>query len=375
VRSSKLLAALAAAGHRCHLFAFEPPPTPAGVADAGLTSVTIADERAQPAGPLLSTLALFGSTPRHFRLTYRPALFEQIRALAEARRADVVIAYELSAGDYVSRLDGRRFVKILDGCEPFMFRSPAPTFRANARVWKFKHFLGQMLDRYDAFIAVSPSELEWIHREVAPQHAWGSVVPNGTDLHQPYAGPIDRGRVIYTGSLTYPANLETVDRFLGEIWPAVLRARPDASFMISGEPPDPGTVDRLHNIPGVSVMGMLADYERFVSSSGALAVPLRRGGGTRVKILEAFALGCPVVASSKAVEGIAVTPGRDVLIADTAPAFAEALISVLSDEALRRSLIANGRSTAERHSWRAAQRVFVEAVERSVEQRAFLQPA
>jgi hypothetical protein len=64
-----------------------------------------------------------------------------------------------------------------------------------------------------------------------------------------------------------------------------------------------------------------------------------------------------------------------VLIADTAPAFAEALISVLGDDTLRRSLIANGRSTAERHSWRAAQRVFVEAVERSVEPRAFLQPA
>ena len=120
-------------------------------------------------GRLTSMLALLQLTPRYFRLIYQPALFEQIRQVAEARRADVVIAYEMAAGDYVSRLDDGRYIKILDGCEPFAFRSPVETIRSQARVWKFKRFLRQMLDHFDAYLAVSDSELRWIRREVAPR--------------------------------------------------------------------------------------------------------------------------------------------------------------------------------------------------------------
>ena len=326
-------------------------------------------------GRLTSMLALLQPTPRHFRLIYQPALFEQIRQVAEARQASVVIAYEMAAGDYVSRLDDRRFIKILDGCEPFAFRSPVETIRSQARIWKFKRFLRQMLDHFDAYLAVSDSELRWIRREVAPRRAWGCTVPNGTDIFSPYAGGVDRSRVIYTGSLTYRANLETVDYFLSEIWPLVRTAQPGARFVVTGQPPDPETARRLQSVPGVFLAGLVSDYEGFVSSSGVLAVPLLRGGGTRIKVLEAFALGCPVVATSKAVEGLNVCAGSDVLVADTPAAFAAAILSVMTDDRLHRRLVDNARLTAARYSWTSAQQTFVEAVGRCVEQRAFLQPA
>ena len=373
VRSSKLLAALASAGHQCHLFAFEPP---ADGVHPDLSSVAYtASWRSHLPGRLTSMLALLQPTPRHFRLIYQPALFEQIRQVAEARQADVVIAYEMAAGDYVSRLDDRRFIKILDGCEPFAFRSPVKTIRSQARVWKFKRFLRQMLDHFDAYLAVSDAELRWIRREVVPRRAWGCTVPNGTDVFSPYAGVVDRSRVIYTGSLTYRANLETVDYFLREIWPLVRKGQPGATFVVTGQPPDPETARRLQSVPGVFLAGLVPDYEEFVSSSGVLAVPLLRGGGTRIKVLEAFALGCPVVATSKAVEGLAVSPGHEVLVEDTPAEFAAAVVSLMSGSVLRHTLIDNARSTAARYSWTRAQDTFVQAVDRCLEQRAFLQPA
>src|SRR6266566_2447235 len=270
VRSSKLLAGLAAAGHRCHLFAFEPPAGPGPYPDLASVAFTSSWSSRWP-GRLKSTLALLARSPRYFRLIYQKSLLEEIRRVAQDRRVDAVIAYELAAGDYVSRLDDGRFIKILDGCEPFAFQSPVDTIRSQARIWKFKHFLRQMLNGVDAYVAVSDAELRWIRDEVGPQRAWGCTVPNGAEISAPFEGPADRSRVVNTG-----------------------------------QAPDPQTVRRLQAVPGVSLAGLVSDYERFVSSSGVLAVPLLRGGGTRIKVLEAFALGCPVVATSKAVEGLNV---------------------------------------------------------------------
>jgi glycosyltransferase involved in cell wall biosynthesis len=312
--------------------------------------------------------------PRYFRLIYQPAIFEQIRKVAKEHRVEVVIAYEMAAGDYVSRLDDH-LVKVLDGCEPFAFQSATETWRSQARVWKFKRFLRRMLDHFDTYVAVSDAELGWIRQEVIPRRASGLTVPNGADLAPPYRGAVDRSRVIYTGSLTYRANLETVEYFLAEIWPSILAAMPSASFVVTGEPPDPQTRRRLSAVTGVAFAGLVTDYERFVSSSGVLAVPLLRGGGTRIKVLEAFALGCPVVASPKAVEGLAVTPGEDVLVAGRPADFAAAIVSLMHDDDLRHRQVERARLTAERYSWARAQHTFVEAVEQSVEQRAFLQSA
>jgi len=374
VRSSKLLAGLAAAGHRCHLFAFEPPAAQGPYPDLASVAFTSSWSSRWP-GRVRSTLALLAKSPRYFRLIYQSSLLDEIRRVAEDRRVDVVIAYELAAGDYVSRLDDGRFIKILDGCEPFAFQSPVDTIRSQARIWKFKNFLRQMLNRVDAYVAVSDAELHWIRNEVAPRRAWGCTVPNGAELAAPFEGPADRLRVIYTGSLTYRANLETVDYFLAQIWPSIRNEQPAARFVVTGQPPASQTVRRLQAVPGVSLAGLVSNYERFVSSSGVLAVPLLRGGGTRIKVLEAFALGCPVVATPKAVEGLSVSPGRDVLVADTPAEFARAVVSVISDPRLRADLIENARLTAARYSWTRAQHTFVEAVGRCVEQRAFLQPA
>jgi glycosyltransferase involved in cell wall biosynthesis len=370
------MAGLTAAGFRCHLLCLDGnaagSPPPAYVKSAIAPRI----ERQRRPGRLRSTAALFSVTPRHFELTFQPSVVAQLEELVRTLAIDVVIAYELGAGDHVARMRvPAGVVKILDGCEPFMFRTARSNVRSAARLWKFKHFLKQMLEGFDAYITVSDAELAWIREEIAPGRGWGLVIPNGTDLPEPYPGPVDLDRIIYTGSLTYRANLEAVEYFIQQVWPRVRERRPSARFIVTGQLPHPTTVRRLQAVPGVTIAGLRADYQHFVASSGVLAVTLLEGGGTRIKILEALAFGCPVVASSKAIEGLTLKAGDEVLVADGPQALADAVLSVITDGALRRRLVENGRRAAARYSWETSQRLLVEAVEASRKQRAFLQPA
>src|SRR2546427_7493555 len=140
-----------------------------------------------------------------------------------------------------------------------------------------------MLTRVAAYVAVSDAELHWIRNEVAPRRAWGCTVPNGAEPAAPFEGPADRLRVIYTGSLTYRANLETVDYFLAQIWPSIRNQQPAARFVVTGQPPDPQTVRRLQAVPGVSLAGLPSEFQGLLNSGGGVAGPLVPGGGDRHK--------------------------------------------------------------------------------------------
>src|SRR2546427_9910114 len=136
-----------------------------------------------------------------------------------------------------------------------------------------------MLTRVAAYVAVSDAELHWIRNEVAPRRAWGCTVPNGAEPAAPFEGPADRLRVIYTGSLTYRANLETVDYFLAQIWPSIRNEQPAARFVVTGQPPAPQTVRRLQAVPGVSLAGLGPKLAPCCSPSGGACRPRCRRGG------------------------------------------------------------------------------------------------
>lgn len=363
-----MVGALLRAGHRCQLLSLERPARDdwRDHAPAGL-DVAFEEQPAPPPGRWASRFALLGLTPRHTRLTFSPATLRQVRELAARRRAQVVVALELRAGTYVARLPDPAPARVLDDCEPFQIWSPGrPDLRTAGRYWKFFRFLRRLLEQYDVFTTVSELELDWIASRLRPSHVRGLVVKNGTDLHEPYVGPVERSRVIYTGSVTYSANREAVDYFVDHVWPAICHAEPAARFVVTGALPEPGALNGLGNVPGVTLAGLVDDYPTFVSSSGVLAVPLASGGGTRVKILEALALGCPVVTTPKGIQGLDLVAGDDVLVANTAEEFTSAVLAVFRDGELRRRLVRHGRQAAARYDWSLAQRAFVEAVESSV---------
>ena len=191
------------------------------------------------------------------------------------------------------------------------------------------------------------------------------VVPNGVDCQHNHPGLAEPqpGVLVYNGALTYSANYDAMQYFLSAIYPLVQREEPGVSLAITGSTSGVD-LSRLRLDDSVRLTGYVEDVRPVMAGASVCVVPLRQGGGTRLKILEAMALGTPVVATSKAAEGLDVTPGRDLLIADAPSEFAMAVIRLLSLPFLRESLARNARLLVqERYDWQAIGDRFTHLVE------------
>src|SRR5262249_51612383 len=165
-------------------------------------------------------------------------------------------------------------------------------------------------------------------RRAAPNYPHVTVVPNAVKVAA-YAGSFglaEPDSMVFTGALTYAPNLDAA-RFLVEaVFPKVVQRVPTARLRISGRLSDTTPRSLLATRPGVEFTGHVADIRPVIAQSSVAVVPIRIGGGTRLKILEAMALGTPVVATAKGAEGLDVHHGRELLIADDAPCLAEAVV-------------------------------------------------
>jgi glycosyltransferase involved in cell wall biosynthesis len=171
------------------------------------------------------------------------------------------------------------------------------------------------------------------------------VIPNGYPVPERPAGRSTVGSppvVLFHGTLTHPPNVDAA-RFLVERVAPRLRARmPAVRLRLAGRCDD--RVGRLHAPPQVVVSGFVDDMTQELARADLVAVPVRYGSGTRVKILEAFAHGIPVVSTTLGAEGLGVRHGHELLVADQPEAFADACWHVLTDAALRRRLVENARA-------------------------------
>jgi glycosyltransferase involved in cell wall biosynthesis len=157
--------------------------------------------------------------------------------------------------------------------------------------------------------------------------------------------------LVFPGALTYDANFDAMAFFLRKVFPAVKVRQPAVVLRITGKT-DGVLVNRLPLDERVILTGYLEDIRPTVAQSWVCVVPLRVGGGTRLKILEAMALGTAVVSTSKGAEGLEVTPGEDILIADEPTEFADAVLCLLDEQALRAKLAVKGRRLVhERYGW------------------------
>jgi len=183
-----------------------------------------------------------------------------------------------------------------------------------------------------------------------------SIVENGVDTEEYEVSPDEhRDRsVAFTGSLGYRPNADGVTYFLDEVWSLVRQAVPDAVCVIVGRDPFPSLLARRGR-DGVVVTGPVEDVRPYLASAGAVVVPLRAGGGTRLKILEAMATGCGIVSTRVGAEGLDLQDGYELLLADSAHEFARATIELLTNRSLRRRLGKAARHRAEeRYDWRFA---------------------
>ena len=184
-----------------------------------------------------------------------------------------------------------------------------------------------------------------------------AVIPNAADVeyYQPRpADPPPDGRTLaFFGLLSYAPNVDGVLYFIRDIWPRVAEAHPEARLKIIGGKP-PRSLQLLAG-PRVELTGFVPDLRPHLAGAAAVVVPLRLGGGTRLKIVEAMAMGKAIVSTTLGAEGIAATPGRDLLIGDQPEAFADAVNRLLGDPDLAARIGQSARSLAvERYSWSGA---------------------
>jgi glycosyltransferase involved in cell wall biosynthesis len=183
------------------------------------------------------------------------------------------------------------------------------------------------------------------------------LIPNAVDVHsfRPDGAPVDGDTVLFFGTLKYFPNYDGVLFFLREIWPLLAMSHPRARVKVVGADP-PQEVLALQG-PRVEFTGLVEDVRSHIATAAVSVVPLRIGGGTRLKILEAMAMARPIVTTSLGVEGIRAQPGRDLLVADTPADFAAAVGQILDNPALAGRLGCSARSLVEAdYSWDAVGR-------------------
>lgn len=183
------------------------------------------------------------------------------------------------------------------------------------------------------------------------------VVPNGVDvdfysvsLNVPAA--VSRQTLLFVGSMDYHANIDAVTWFVGEVWPTLSRIHPALEFVIAGSNPAP-SVQALQSAR-VRVTGTVADVRPFYERALAVVVPLRAGGGTRLKILEAMAARVPVISTRLGAEGLPVRDGLHLLLADSADEIVQAVTYLIHNPGDRGRLITSAAAFVTRcYDWSA----------------------
>jgi glycosyltransferase involved in cell wall biosynthesis len=278
-------------------------------------------------------------------------------AMLGDRSYDAVHVFRLYLAPYVEPFLDRRprpatFID-LDEVESASSRRLATLFelgadaararRAEAEAEKYAAMEREWLPRFDRVVCSSSVELVGLDGRVEPSAR--AAVPNAVDTPlRPVA--VDRpvgDRFLFVGSMFYPPNADAAAFFCADVWPGLRNALgPTARFSIVGSHPSEELRRRCRQA-GAEVTGRVEDIAPFYAAADIAVAPIRAGGGTRIKILEAFAHGLPVVATAPGAAGLEVTHGEDIWLADTAEDFIAGCLRLARDAALRRRLAEGGQ--------------------------------
>ena len=327
---------------------------------------------AAPEGTLAQSLdyilRLPSSVPYAVRKFTHPRVRQDVARRLGDGSFDVAVCDFLSASLNFPERSLAPAVLFQHNVETMLWRRMAHTEKAPLRKlsysiesWKMSAYEARTLKRFQHVIAVSDHDRNEMLTLCSGCPI--TVVPTGVDTEQYQVAPSVSGRpplIVFTGSMDWEPNIDAVEYFCRDIWPAVLAAFPDARFQIVGRNPHP-RVRRLASA-AVEVTGTVSSVTDYLRSATVVIVPLRIGGGTRLKIFEAMAMAKALVSTSIGAEGLDVTPGRDLLIADDAESFSARILLLLRDPELRRSCEQNAAALAARFDWSQIARRFAEVL-------------
>ncbi len=289
---------------------------------------------------------------------YDSSTFERrLQATLRARRPDIV---------HLDSLDLHRWL-------PDLPSSPIACTHHNVESDLLRRYALGLKPALQRYVRTQADRVEAVERELCPRLALNvmvseidarrlrvlapgaptEIVPNGTDTDyfQPTHAGTTSGRVVFVGPTYSHPNRDAVEFLLQQIWPHVRAADLHASLRLIGRNAAADHT-RYAAAPGVSPLGYVPDIRPEVAEAGCCVVPIRIGGGTRLKILDAWAMGKAVVSTSIGCEGLDAVDGENILVRDAPDAFAGAVLEVLHDATLRNRLERNARRTAiESYSW------------------------
>ncbi|MBF6621117.1 MAG: glycosyltransferase [Patulibacter sp.] len=215
---------------------------------------------------------------------------------------------------------------------------------------RFRRFDRRTLAAFDLLLAMSQDDLEEL-RTVSDRPA--IVTPNGVDTDALVASPLpETPTVLFTGTFGYAPNAEALRWLLSEIWPRVTDRVPGADLLVVGK----GVPDELVALAddSVTLAGWVPEMQPWFDRARVVIVPMRSGGGTRLKVLDGLASGRPLVSTTMGAMGVDVVDGEQVVLADGTEAFAAATVAILEDPERGARIGAAGRRVAEEvYDWRA----------------------
>jgi glycosyltransferase involved in cell wall biosynthesis len=302
------------------------------------------------AGRRLGVRGLLSPVPRHYVQTESAAMHAQLAPLIASH--DAALGLQIDAARYLVGYPD--LPRVFEEVEVTMLReSTPPHVNYTTAPWddvvEVPPLHPERGGAFDGATVVSAEEREQL-RQIGCDADRIAIVPNGVEACVGEPPGVRADRIIYPGSVMYEANRDAVRYFVRDIFPLIRRVRPDVSFWVTGAT---GDVDISElTVPGVTFTGRLADVRPTVAESAACVVPLRVGGGTRLKVLEAMAIGTPVVTTPKGIEGLAVEPGRHVAVGTSPEAFAAQVLRVMEDVPLRARMIDDARRlVSDRYAW------------------------
>lgn len=296
-------------------------------------------------------------TPSSMGFFYSPELAERVQDLLGSRKWDLIFVHCSSVAQYVEHV--QNVPKILDFGD-----MDSQKWFEYANYKPFPLSLGYRLEgtkmlaaekrlarRFDMCTATTRAEWETLKSyETGADTDW---FPNGVDadFFCPTDEPYDTDTVSFIGRMDYYPNQECMVRFCEQTWPLLKSRRPSMKLLIVGADPTPA-MRKLGDLPGVTVTGSVPDVRPFIRKSALMVAPLNIARGTQNKILEAMAMGVPVVTSSIAAGGVDAESVTHLLVADTPQAYAQAILLVLDSPAERNRLAVAGRQRMlSHHAW------------------------
>jgi sugar transferase (PEP-CTERM/EpsH1 system associated) len=316
---------------------------------------------------LWSAAALLKSAPISISYFYSNKIQRAVDALLRRHQFDALFGFSSPMAEYLFRSFNSRFkphrplwVMDLVDVDSYKWRQLSWRHRGVKR-WIYhreaQHLAAyekKIVEKFDQVLLTSEQEKELFPKTVPADKV--TVMANGVDLDYFSPAFCKKGReqgsmLVFTGVMDYPPNADGVIWFVREIFPRIRSVISGATFYIVGSRPG-RDVRRLARTEGVRVTGHVEDIRDFMSEADVCVVPLLIARGVQNKVMEAFAMGKPVVCTPHSLEGISAASGKDVVVAEDGESFAESVVRLLKAPALREQLGHNARRFVETNcSW------------------------